>query len=407
MIDAQGANNLEDIDQFVSGRLKTPNLAERLTASRLPLQLIQGKLREKAEGNFLYVVQALKDIECDIHSFSRLDELPQGLNQWYEAWFRRRFPIPKASYRSARQLLEVILLAYEPLSLEMVASISGLDIDYELPQLLSLLGQYIRHTNRGLLLYHKSLADWLLLTNGEYRVSARTGHRKLADYCLRELGRLRSCTPVLNISKHSYARHALRHLGEIEDWADYMRLMEDDFFDNFLFETVHSFELFPEKIHPIRLAQSDGWSLVQGPELILPPTMLQLPTAWRVNLSLCHMLRFARAAKKLYDDYSLDQLPDYRRPGERLRDTLDGFSDACYAFMLRCSMAVAFAELALEADESMAAPRIKNLLHINKVLFRTLEAIDRPGSTGLTGQHADLTSCVIDRWHKLFLRVSS
>ncbi len=98
-IDAHRQENLDDIDRFIESRLQTPNLAERLVVSRVPLTTVQQKLRSKAAGNFLYVSQALQDIERDNYSFSRLDDLPQGLNQWYEAWFARKFPNPQRTGR--------------------------------------------------------------------------------------------------------------------------------------------------------------------------------------------------------------------------------------------------------------------------------------------------------------------
>jgi hypothetical protein len=93
VIDAHGQDNLDDDDdQFITARLATPNLAERLAASRIPLSTVRRALRARADGNFLYVTQTLRDIERDNVSFNQLDELPQGLNQWYEAWFPSLFP---------------------------------------------------------------------------------------------------------------------------------------------------------------------------------------------------------------------------------------------------------------------------------------------------------------------------
>jgi len=72
-IDAHRQDNLDDIDLFIAARLQTPNLAERLTASLVPLATVQQKLRAKADGNFLYVSQALQDIERYNYSYGRRD----------------------------------------------------------------------------------------------------------------------------------------------------------------------------------------------------------------------------------------------------------------------------------------------------------------------------------------------
>ncbi len=96
-------------------------------ASRVPLATVQRVLRQKADGNFLYVSQALRDIETDNYCFSRLDDLPQGLNQWYEAWFGRKFPNPKVDFVDARKVSEVILAAREPLTIALLAEMTHLE----------------------------------------------------------------------------------------------------------------------------------------------------------------------------------------------------------------------------------------------------------------------------------------
>lgn len=222
-IDAHRRDNLDDIDQFIAARLLTPNLAERLAASRVPLATVQQKLRAKADGNFLYVSQALQDIERDNYAFSRLDELPQGLNQWYEAWFARKFPNPKEDFVDARKVLEVILAAQEPLTGDQITRAATLDPHYEFAatarQLASLL---MRHEGRYSL-FHKSIAEWLT-TNPDancYFVSRLSGHKRIADLCWAEYQHgLSTLSP--------YAlRHLSTHLVEASRLTDAKAFLEN------------------------------------------------------------------------------------------------------------------------------------------------------------------------------------
>jgi hypothetical protein len=208
-IDAHRQANLDDLDRFIAARLETPNLAERLAASRVPLATVQQKLRARADGNFLYVAQALQDIERDNYSFSRLDELPQGLNQWYEAWLARKFPNPKTDYGDARKVLEVILAAREPLTLELLRDMTGLDPHYALPDAVAALAPLVVETGGRHALFHKSLADWLPDNRSKYRAARAAGLQMVLRYLDEEIAQ----DPRL---WGPYAlRHALGHFAGV------------------------------------------------------------------------------------------------------------------------------------------------------------------------------------------------
>ena len=222
-IDAHRQDNLDDIDRFIQARLQTPNLAERLAASLIPLATVQRKLRDKADGNFLYVSQALQDIERDSYSFGRLDELPQGLNQWYEAWFSRKFPNPKTDFIDARKVLEVILAAREPLTFEFISIVTGIEDYYVLNDVLSALSPFVQKSRTVYGIYHKSLADWAITPSGRYHVSITNGNRLLGGFCLENLtGRSFS-------SHRTFAlKHGARHLIEAKDATGIECLLNND-----------------------------------------------------------------------------------------------------------------------------------------------------------------------------------
>ena len=185
-IDARRQDNLDDIDRFIEARLNTPNLAERLAASRVPIVTAQRKLRDKADGNFLYISQALQDIEYDNYSFDRLDELPIGLVGIYDSFFERAFP-SESSYVPARIVLEILLAAQQPLTQPQIAAAVAFDSMYALNHVLSKLSTFLDASTDGIRTYHKSLSDWLTGTavsaSHRFIVSTASGHARLATSC--------------------------------------------------------------------------------------------------------------------------------------------------------------------------------------------------------------------------------
>lgn len=186
-LNAHDPRNREDIDRYITRRVEEPNLAERLVASRRNAVEIRESLGKKADGNFLYVQQALESIEHDLHGFDRLEDLPAGLNGLYASFFQRHFP-DEGSYGKPRRLLEVVLAAREPLTAKQLADATGFDLEYEFPHVLRPLATYLPQTEGRHVTYHKSFADWL--TSGreenEYYASEKHGHRTLAEVCWNE-----------------------------------------------------------------------------------------------------------------------------------------------------------------------------------------------------------------------------
>ena len=150
-LDAQDPRNLDDIAQYVQGRLDEPNLAERLAQSQRTSASVTQTLKEKSGGNFLYVRQALEGIERDEYHFDRLDELPPGLFGLYQSFFTRHFPIrldedgdeTAVGYEKPKRLLQVLVAAEEPLDAAQLAAATELDLDEEFPKALRRLASYV------------------------------------------------------------------------------------------------------------------------------------------------------------------------------------------------------------------------------------------------------------------------
>jgi hypothetical protein len=155
-------------------------------------------LREKSEGNFLYLRQALDGIETDQIDFKNLNALPPGLFGLYDEFFRRRFP-DDAAFADVRPLFEVATAAREPLDEAQLAAATLIEPRRLLPQLLRALRVYLppRLADDGKARYvpwHKSLVDWLTddrQRGAMYSVDARDGHQRLARACWEEYRHVR------------------------------------------------------------------------------------------------------------------------------------------------------------------------------------------------------------------------
>ncbi|NQT14719.1 MAG: tetratricopeptide repeat protein [Planctomycetes bacterium] len=193
---AQDPRNLDDVQRFIRQRLQAPNLAERLTRARCSLEDVSCILREKSEGNFLYIVQALDGIERELYYIDQLDALPPGLYGLYKSFFERHFP-DEGSYRDIRRLLEVVVAAREPLTESQLSAATGLDRRRQLPGVLRRLAVYVpwrvgEDEIPCYALYHKSLGDWLTdpdLTGTLHSVVGEDGHHRLAETCWGEFER--------------------------------------------------------------------------------------------------------------------------------------------------------------------------------------------------------------------------
>jgi hypothetical protein len=106
-IEAESADNRDDVRTYVREWLLTQNLAARHADALL------GRIAAASEGNFLYLRMFREAVAKKMLRFDAPEGLPHGLVGLYESWFRRSFPDRKA-YESYVPVLEVIAAAKHP-----------------------------------------------------------------------------------------------------------------------------------------------------------------------------------------------------------------------------------------------------------------------------------------------------
>ena len=173
VIHARDEENVLDLTQFVDARVRTElRMANRAAVAH--------EIVRVADGNFLYAKSVLRGLERDQISVDSLDSLPAGMSGFYERQFRRLLPAP--SDATARPVLEVLVAAQAPLDLTVITAAAAIG-QRETAAVLNRLSEFVRDRDGGLVLFHRSLADWLIDPHSSFAVDSRRGHERLAaDY---------------------------------------------------------------------------------------------------------------------------------------------------------------------------------------------------------------------------------
>jgi WD40 repeat protein len=222
------SRNRDDIVDYVVERTSAPAWQDRLQKSQRDQTWVAQQLLEKSEGNFLYVQKTLDAVEQSVATLDEIPGLPPGLHGVYRSFFARSFP-PATLGAPIRAILEVLVASRQPVSETVIATATGLDLEYELSPLIRALAVYLRRS-RGAdsvpcySIFHSSLAEWLTssTTQGSiYFVSRRKGHERLADACWRHY------REGVNGMEEYALLHLPVHLHAAKHWEKLHELLTD------------------------------------------------------------------------------------------------------------------------------------------------------------------------------------
>jgi hypothetical protein len=130
-INAEEAENLADIHDYVEARCQQQPLAAILSRAGLSARDTAKVLQAKSGGKFLYAVRVLNDITSgalQLQNRQSLDALPPGMDGFYEDTFQRRFPEP-SDYSPVKPLLALLCAQREPMGYGQLAAILGVCTD--------------------------------------------------------------------------------------------------------------------------------------------------------------------------------------------------------------------------------------------------------------------------------------
>lgn len=195
--------NVEDITNYTSDRIYPleSSIISKMKSyfsikdNNTPSQRIVSNLVEKSQGNFLHVRLVLNALSATTDSTSWTENIPQTLDNLFQLYFERKFTT-RNSFQPLRDIFEILVASYRPLSAQQIHSVLQLDnptLDYEydvMPRLEEV-SLFLWHGSRsGLVrIYHASLSEWLTgeTNRGQlYYVKKENGHKRLAKYYLQK-----------------------------------------------------------------------------------------------------------------------------------------------------------------------------------------------------------------------------
>ena len=195
------ARNLEDIDRYSSHKIYPlkGSIISRIKEyfsirdNNTPTQRIVSSLVEKSQGNFLFVRLVLNFLLASTDNVNWTENFPKTLDNIFQLYFERKFST-RESFQSLREIFEVLVASYTPLSAQVIHSLlkldnPALDFEYDVMPKLEEVSLFLWYgSENGLVrIYHASLSEWLTSETNKgrfYYVKRRNGHKRLAKYYL-------------------------------------------------------------------------------------------------------------------------------------------------------------------------------------------------------------------------------
>ena len=204
--------NVDDLKMVLQERI--------LEASPSKAELID-RLAEKSDGLMLYSF-FLSEIYNDDPSTFAVDNLPSGIGEQYEGFFRRlesQLGLLEISDDKFISLLSALAVSGEPLPDAFVQSLLGVENSPRRMQKVrkAISSLLVINEDKSISFFHKSLRDWLVdHSDHDYFVDVQHGHKILCDLCVSQLGELK-VSGVTDLAKSSAAisysvKHWISHM---------------------------------------------------------------------------------------------------------------------------------------------------------------------------------------------------
>ncbi|MGA9381347.1 MAG: Swt1 family HEPN domain-containing protein [Phormidium sp.] len=122
------AESLQDIQTYIRREIeKSPQLKVWIDGQKLAGEDFVTLLAEKSENNFMYLKYVLEEIERGFYRDLSIDNLPQGLQAYYEDHWRRMGMIAKPLPRHKIKIVYVLAEARKPVSRQLICDFTGED----------------------------------------------------------------------------------------------------------------------------------------------------------------------------------------------------------------------------------------------------------------------------------------
>ena len=213
--DARNTSDLQAYCQAQVGALLAPEDRERLSAL----------LVEKSAGMMLYlrlVAEGLREGSLAAADLETLTAGLPGLHSRYHAAFEARFR--KDFQETVQPLLRLVLAAPGPIPLELAREILGWDRETAV-RARAMLGSYLVEDQGGLILFHKTLGEWLgSEKSGIYFTDSEPAAKGLGDFLWRSFDKREKDENDVTKPLHweafvrDWLPKLIPHIERCEDW---------------------------------------------------------------------------------------------------------------------------------------------------------------------------------------------
>ena len=142
-------------------------IRHKLSQANASSDALEEKILDASDGNFAYLDLLFKEAQENGAQILQDNLLPRGLNERYSQYVERRFDMHRQSRMTKHQrtLLSLLCVAYEPLRLSFLSSVTNMD-EYDVETEFAVFGSLIRRNGSNLeplvSLFSKSFRDFLL-----------------------------------------------------------------------------------------------------------------------------------------------------------------------------------------------------------------------------------------------------
>lgn len=158
------AESREDVQTYIRRAATRPQLRSWVDGRGLAVEDFVNVLAEKSENNFMYLRYVLPEIERGVYEDLRIEQLPSGLEGYYESHWRRMGMTAKPLPRTKIKIVYVLSEVPIPVSRTLVAQVTGED-EVAVQEVLGEWAQFLREQlvegERRYSMYHTSFRDFL------------------------------------------------------------------------------------------------------------------------------------------------------------------------------------------------------------------------------------------------------
>ncbi|HEY4593057.1 MAG TPA: hypothetical protein VIJ61_11660, partial [Thermoanaerobaculia bacterium] len=198
-IEQDSAGNLADVREFVVSKLPLPGIQAYVHAQGLDDAAFADCMVEKSQGNFMYLRYVLPEIENGFYKDRDFDDLPAGLQNYYEdMWRRMRTRDEDAWFNHQLPVLVALTVIKEPISMDLIQKFSKIEDRRRIRAVLNEWEQFLYTASvddeegqpqKRYRLYHASFHDFVAAKDevADEHVNLKEANARIADALLEEM----------------------------------------------------------------------------------------------------------------------------------------------------------------------------------------------------------------------------